>query len=320
MLHLTDQRIAGGLQPKTLASYVASFKLFLSVMVYMGLNQAASLQTVVIYFKYLAQNNIRASSMRNHLSVLKHYFGLINWPTVALTSRKVMLLIKSVQMNAKLWVSVKSVMSITLLEKMLKSLSNFYNGVTYRALFLMAYFGFFRLASLVPNSVKSFDETRYPVFGDVIWGPPGFHLILTCAKNMQTSGDYQVVQLPKLDNYHICPVAALKAMIAKFNYANDTPLFLVHSKALKLVVIAMVLNPSQYTFHMFRRSGASLAFDNNIQFENIKQHGNWQSEAIWHYLKCTPNFPTTFKQTYVIGFGYFSIFTTFNIIIYTFLR
>ena len=109
----------------------------------MGLNQPASLQTVVIYFEYLAQNNIRACSMRNHLSVLKHYFGLFNWPIVALTSRKVMLLIKSVQMNTKLRVTVKSVMSISLLEKMSKTLTKFQNGITYRALFLVAYFGFF---------------------------------------------------------------------------------------------------------------------------------------------------------------------------------
>ena len=151
------------------------------------------------------------------------------------------------------------------------------------------------------------------MFGDIIWGPPGVHLILTCAKNMQTSGDYQVVQFPKLDNYHICPVTALKAMIAKFNYTKDTPLFLIQNKIaiettvafkvrsfLKLVMVSMGLNPSQYTFHMFRRSGASMAFDNNIQFENIKQHGNWQSDAIWHYLKCTPKaastVPTTFQQ------------------------
>ena len=151
---------------------------------------------IVIYFEYLAQHNIRACSMRNHLAVLKHYFGLFNWPNIALTSRKDMLLIKSVQMNAKLRLTVKSVMSISLLEKLSKMLTTFHNGVTYRALFFIAYFGFFRLASLVPNSVKSFDETRYPVFGDVIWGPPGVHLILTCVKNMQTSGDYQGVLFP----------------------------------------------------------------------------------------------------------------------------
>ena len=95
-------------------------------------------------------------------------------------------------------------------------LTKFYNGITYRVMFLVAYFGFFRLASLIPNSVKTFDKSRYPVFGDVIWGPPGVYLILTCAKNMQSSGDYQVVQLPNLDNQIICPVTALKALITKF--------------------------------------------------------------------------------------------------------
>ena len=64
-----------------------------------------------------------------------------------------MILIKSVQMNAKLWLTVKSVESISLLEKLSRMLSKFHNGVTYRAFLLVAYFGFFRLASLVPNSV-----------------------------------------------------------------------------------------------------------------------------------------------------------------------
>ena len=58
---------------------------------------------------------------------------------------------------------------------------------------------------------------------------------------------------------------------------------------LKLVITNLGLNPSQYTFHMFPRSGASMAFDNNVQFENIKQHGNWQSEAAIAV-------PTTFQQ------------------------
>ena len=102
MIDLADQWIAGGPRHRTLASYAASFKLFLSVTVYMGLHQPANLQAVVLYFEYLAQNNTHACSMRSQLSVLKHYFGLLDWPTVAWTCRKVMLLIKSVQMNSKL--------------------------------------------------------------------------------------------------------------------------------------------------------------------------------------------------------------------------
>ena len=85
-------------------------KFFLSVVVYMGLHQPANLQTVAIYF--------------------------------ALTSKKVLLLIKSIQMNAKLHLRAKSVMSIGLLEKLSKMLTKFHNGVTYRAIFLIAYFCF----------------------------------------------------------------------------------------------------------------------------------------------------------------------------------
>ena len=73
MLHLADQCIAGGLRPRTLAFYAGSFKLFWDGL--HGLTSASQF-TVVIYFEYLAQNNIHACSMRNHLSVLKHYFAL----------------------------------------------------------------------------------------------------------------------------------------------------------------------------------------------------------------------------------------------------
>ena len=38
------------------------------------------------------------------------------------------------------------------------------------------------------------------------------------------------------------------------------------------------------TYHSLRRSGASLAFNNNVSFESIKSHGAWQSDAVWQYL------------------------------------
>ena len=75
---------------------------------------------------------------------------------------------------------------------------------------LIAYFGSFRLTSLVLNSVQTFDKTKYPLLGGCHVGP--------CAKNMQTSGDYQVVQLTKLSNHIICPATALKQLISKFKY------------------------------------------------------------------------------------------------------
>ena len=305
------KRIEAGLRPRTSAAYTATFKLFLAFVIYMGLTPPYSIDTIVLYLEFLAQKNFKACSLRNNVSVLKHFFALFNWPLAALSCRKVQLLLKSVQMNARMNIKVKGVISISMLQKLIKIVQKCYNGVTYKALFLMAYFGFFRLASLVPPTTGSFDKTRYFTVNDVVWGQPGAHIIVTCAKNMQNSGQYHVVQLPQLKNVLICPVLALKNMLKKKDITPHQPLFQIHTKKgivpliasnarsfLKTCIATMGLNPSHFTFHSFRRSGASLAFDSNVALENIKQHGNWKSEAVWTYLNSTPTAASIIPHTF----------------------
>ena len=128
---------------------------------------------------------------------------------------------------------------------------------------------------------------------------------------MQNSGQYHVVQLPELKNALICPVLALKNMLQKIKTSFDQPLFQIHTKKgivpliasnarsfLKTCIASMGLNLSHYTFHSFRRSGASLAFDSSVALENIKQHGNWKSEAVWTYLNSTPTAASVIPHTF----------------------
>ena len=44
-------------------------------------------------------------------------------------------------------------------------------------------------------------------------------------------------------------------------------------------------------FHVFRRSGAIAAFGLNVDIENIKVHGNWNSDAIHTYLRSSISAP-----------------------------
>ena len=308
------KRIAEGLRPRTLASYTATFKLFLAFVIYCGLPSPSHMDTIVLYLEYLAQNNLKACSLRNHIAVLKHFFALFDWPVQALTSRKVQLMVKSVQMNAQLQIKVKGVFTVKLLRKLIQQTDKYHNGCVFKALFLVAFYGFFRLASLLPPAAAMFDKTRFPVIGDLIWGNPGVHLIVTCAKNMHTSGQYQVVQLPIIQDGDLCAVIALRTMVKYLGkLSKDSPLFQIKTKSglglltapkarsfLKLMVAGIGLSPAHYTFHSFRRSGASFAFDNNVELAAIKQHGNWRSEAVWTYLQNTPTaastIPTTFQQ------------------------
>ena len=53
---------------------------------------------------------------------------------------------------------------------------------------------------------------------------------------------------------------------------------------LRSIVTSMGLDPFAYTFHTFRRSGATLAHNLDISIENIKRHGTWQSNAVNSYI------------------------------------
>ena len=60
-------------------------------------------------------------------------------------------------------------------------------------------------------------------------------------------------------------------------------------------------------FHSLRRSGATLAFDNNVQLQDIMAHGLWRSSAVWCYLQSSslaPSIiPTTFSSV-ILGLGF----------------
>ena len=78
---------------------------------------------------------------------------------------------------------------------------------------------------------------------------------------------------------------ALKEMIKLLGQGKEDPLFIVKTKAgvkvltsfkarsfLKMVVLSLGLDSKHYTFHAFRRSGVSLAF-NSMVVGRVKQFG-----------------------------------------------
>ena len=55
-------------------------------------------------------------------------------------------------------------------------------------------------------------------------------------------------------------------------------------KRFSFILKMLQLPTTILTYHALRRSGASLAFNNNLSFEGIKSQGSWQSDAVWQYL------------------------------------
>ena len=141
-------------------------------------------------------------TVRNHISILTHYFQIYNWPLQGLQSRPVLLFVKSLKYNGLIKPKIKGILNITMLRELVNLTLQGSYASTLVPLSLLAFFGFFRLASLVPSSIGAFDFSRFPLVQHLVWATPGFHFILKCSKTMQASGQFKVVQIPKFANLY----------------------------------------------------------------------------------------------------------------------
>ena len=130
---------------------MAAFRQFVAFVIVMGLNIPYGEVVVILYLEYLVQQGLKCCSIRNLVSVLKHYFAMYNWPIVALSGRKMSLLLKSVQVNAKMSIKLKGIITLSMLENLINKTRMYANGDTFAALFATAFFGFFRLSTLLPS-------------------------------------------------------------------------------------------------------------------------------------------------------------------------
>ena len=104
--------------------------------------------------------------------------------------------------------------------------------------------------------------------------------------------------IPKLPDSKLCPVTALSNMLHLVPGSNNDPLFAIFKankwspltdstvrKHLKRVLLLLQLQHHNFTFHNFRRSGATWAFEHGVPIEVIKQQGTWSSDCVWRYIQ-----------------------------------
>ena len=106
--------------------------------------------------------------------------------------------------------------------------------------------------------------------------------------------------IPKLPGSKLCLVTALSNRLHLVLGSNNDPLFATFKankwspltdstvrKHLKRVLLLLQLQHHNFTFHTFRRSEASWAFEPGVPIKVIKQQGTWSSDCIY-YRKVIP--------------------------------
>ena len=178
------------------------------------------------------------------------------------------------------------------------------------------FFSFVRISNLVPHAISAYDPLKQLSRGDIIFAPPGIHMIIKWSKTLQSKDKIKILKVPSLGKSPLCPVSAIKKMLSITTGSSNSPLFKVkcYSKWVPLTdtrlrktfsqILAKVhSSPPGVTFHSLHRSGATLAFNLNVPMQHIQSHGTWTSEAVWAYITQDHN-ASCFTPTYkLLGFG-----------------
>ena len=143
--------------------------------------------------------------------------------------------------------------------------------------------------------------------------PPGLLLIIKWSKIIQARNAVKILKIPSLGDNPICPVSAVKNLLSLSPGSKNTPLFQFKNKTqwqpltdnqdrrhFAQILNKLNLQNTNLTFHAFRRSGATYAFNSNVHLQHIQSHGTWTSECVWKYITldqdATDQVALTFQQ------------------------
>ena len=293
-----SSRLQGAFRPSTARAYTTMFRTFMCFCVYLNLNvKNLDVHGILAFMECLHVNQVSVNMISNYLSAIRAKLVVLGLNPSALDHKKVNYYIRALKLNRPMSVTTHNIITLDMLLKIVHQCDLLYMGAVFKAVFLVAFFGFFRLSNLAPHSFMAFDFTRHLAGGDIFFEKNMVKILVKWSKTIQTRDHIKVITLPRLVGNALCPYMALKALFKLYNPSQNAPLFqykysrdwkvLIDSKirkVLSLINKKLHLSPHFFTFHAFRRSGASLAFNANVPIQEIKVQGTWTSDCVWRYI------------------------------------
>ena len=239
--------------------------------------------------------------MANYLSAVKTKFLIMGLDVACFNDCRLKYYQKAVQLQSPLNVKLNKIIDISLLKSIVKCCDLTYMGQIFKAVYLTSFFSFLRLSNLVPHSISQFSPLKHLARGDLMFSPDKVVILIKWSKTLQCNNDIKLLTIPRIPNSILCPVTALANLLALTPEGSNLPLFQVKvnqnwvpltdtkvRRHFALILTKLNLGPG-YTFHTFRRSGATFAFNNNVSLQNIQKHGTWTSDCVWRYVTDTVN-------------------------------
>ena len=265
------------------------------------------MHTVSLYLEFLAFNGLAHASIVNHVCGVKFYLRWFDISVEAFESHRVKLMLKALSKTVVSHCKQKGIFHVkTLTNIVLLTRLHPYSEV-YTVLYLFAFFGFFRISNLVPVSTLKFEVKKHLCVGDVLVFPTHLVVLIKWPKTIQSSQNATYIILPKLRDPTICPWIAFNNLKPLLPNSPNAPLFAINQlpctelmvrSHLKKILTTLGLDLATHSFHTFRRSGATLAFNLGVDMCNIKRHGTWRSDSVYKYIVTDPTHASGVATTF----------------------
>ena len=257
-----------------------------------------------LYGAYLVENGVQSSTLKSYVSAIKKTLVLdgYDWCDEKL---KLCILTNSCRRNndrKKTRLPIQNGLLELILfetERYFTELSQLYLEKMYKTIFMLLYYGLFRIGELASGS--------HPVLARDVFIAHDSKKMLFLLRSSKTHLEGAKPQQIKIEgnlnlehksktNYY-CPYLGSREFLAlRGDYVNlNDPLFVFSDgslvrphhvrKTLRTMIKAIKLDPSLYDTHSFRSGRATDLQKAGYSVDFIKRVGRWRSNAVYNYLK-----------------------------------
>ena len=256
-------------------------------------------------------NGASYASLLNHIFAINSCLALYDLDFRVFEHHKVKMILRSMQINRAITISQRVIIDINMLQQIVQVCDFMYMGQIFKSIYLTAYFTFLRISNFGPHKMADFDHTRHLARGDVFFCFPGAKILVKWTKTIQSRDSVKFVKIPSVGLSPLYPVTALQNVLKLCPGQGKAPLFQVKVNKVwnpvtdskirhhfGLVLARLGCSIKDVTFHSFRRSGASFAFNSNVGIQEIQDYGTWTSDCVWRYLTQSPDGGTEVALTF----------------------
>ena len=257
-----------------------------------------NIKVILSFLECLVRSSCSAGMVANYVLAIRASFVMYDLPYYVLDHPKVKYFLKSLRVNRPVVVTPHNIITISRLIDISLACDLVTFPQVFRAAFLLGFFAFLRLFNLVPHAVGEFDFTRHLTGDDIFFTYKYVKVMIKWSKTIQTRDRVQCLTLPKLTIRSICPYTALNKLFRLYPMSGRSPLLQMQNslgsqpltdsqvrKTLKQINTRLGLRPNFFTFHDFRRSGATFAYHSHIPIQEIRRHGTLSSGCVWGYIQ-----------------------------------